>query len=329
MPWAADAVANPDPALLRSTGCVFIARYVGTPYQAYGVSRGYINACHAAGLGVGLIFEEWASQFLSGYDGARAACNRHMATWDALGAPRDGSVIPMVVLVDPNPGVVYGAEAQLQAYARGWDDALVGQYGFPEWTDYGSKYGSDLARAVAPHLTRRWGVRTWGYQAAYADMYQEPNIAPPVANTDYNSLSRLDMGQWGGEGSGPPPKKKWSDDMIYVQNGVVALHMQGPVIAAEFGAPYNTFGVPTAAIDYAGDRIPFQHHVPSLVIEKFRIADKVATTMPTGSGGATPDQVAAVQASVAAQQNLADAMTSASTEVKQAADTLAAAFQSP
>lgn len=206
MVWAADAAGNPDPGELAASDCLFIARYLGTPYQRYGVTREYVDACHAHGVGVGLIAEEWASQFLGGYDTARAACDRAMAAWDALGAPRDGSVIPMVVLVDPSPGAVLGNEQLLLDFARGWDDALT-EAGFPEWTGYGSRYGLDLAGEVAPHMTRRWGVGTWGFgerpdgslpEHVPADMIQHGNRAAPVAGCDYNTLFRLDMGQWGG-----------------------------------------------------------------------------------------------------------------------------------
>ena len=207
MTWAADAVANPDPGELAASGCTFIGRYLGTAFQAYGVTRDYVDACHAAGVGVLLIMEEWGSQFLGGYGAATACAGRMLAAWDALGAPRDGTVIPAVVLVDPSPGVVDGNEAALRDFARGWHDALTGA-GFREWTGYGSRYGLDLAAAVAPSMTRRWGVRTWGFADGAADLIQEPNVEAPVARCDYNTVNRPDMGQWGGGATPPAPDQE-------------------------------------------------------------------------------------------------------------------------
>lgn len=226
MTWAADAAGNPDPAALAETGCLFVARYVGTPYQRYGVTRDYVAACHDHGVGVGLIFEEWANQFRGGYDAARQSCARMLAGWDALGAPRDGTVIPMVVLVDPSPSAVLGNEDRLRDYARGWDDALTAA-GFREWTGYGSRYGLDLAGEVAPHMTRRWGVGTWGFgerpdgslpEHVPADMIQHGNRAAPVAGCDYNTLLRLDMGQWAPAAVSAPRPRTWRHDVLMLRD---------------------------------------------------------------------------------------------------------------
>ena len=148
--WAADAASDKDPQALKDSDCLFIARYVGTRYQRYGVSRQYIDDCLGVGVGVMLIFEEWASQFLGGYNAARDCCARMMESWNNLGAPLDGSVIPAVVILDPSPSAAYGNEAALQDFARGWNDCLP----FNEFTGYGSRYSLDLAGAVAPKMTR-------------------------------------------------------------------------------------------------------------------------------------------------------------------------------
>lgn len=210
MTWAADAAGDPDPQALAASGCSFVARYVGTAHQRYGVTRRYIDACHAAGVGVGLIFEEWGSQFLGGYQAAVESCARMTAGWDALGAPRDGTVIPMVVILDPSPGAAYGNEGALREFARGWNDALP----FSQFTGYGSRYALDLAAQVAPKMTRRWGVGTWGYGERAdgtlppdvgADMIQHGNRGAPVPGCDYNTLLRPDMGQWGGNAATRQP----------------------------------------------------------------------------------------------------------------------------
>lgn len=223
----ADAAGHPDPWALRQAGYQVIAQYLGTPYQAYGVSRSYVDQCFEAGLGVILIMEEWSSQFLGGYPAAVDSCNRMMAAWDALGAPRDGSVIPHVVLVDPTPSAVYGAEGILQAYAKGWDDALP----FPAWRGYGSKYGLDLAAQVTTKMILPWGVGTWGYGEQWngalpdwtgdvADMIQHGNVAGWVGGIDHNSLYRLDLGAWGGQAPGPeePPISSREDEMHLFHN---------------------------------------------------------------------------------------------------------------
>jgi len=255
---AADAAGHPNPEDLRNAGFQFIGQYVGTAHQNFGVSREYIDRCLSCRVGVLLIFEEWGSQFLGGYGTAVEACARMMASWDALGAPRDGSVIPAVVIVDPNPGAVAGNEQALRDFARGWNDALP----FHEFTGYGSKDGLDLAAEVAPKMTRRWGVGTWGFgerpdgslpDFVPADMIQHGNIGSPVAGTDFNTVFREDMGQWGG----PVLKlhRFEEDDMfnaliVGIDGLVHAYAVQGTTILYEYPSePRGAYGIPQAAID--------------------------------------------------------------------------------
>lgn len=215
MVWAADAVSNPSPAALKMSGCAFIGRYVGTAYQRYGVSRSYIDDCLAHGVGVLLIFEEWASQFLSGRSGAAACCDRMMAGWDALGAPSDGSVLPAVVMLDPSPSVIYGAEPQMREWSRGWQEHLP----LPGFMGYGSRYSLDVAAQTAPKMIRRWGVRTWGYQdGPPPDLIQEPNIAPPIGGVDYNTIVRADLGVWGGQSAGAREDDPMSERLVENQD---------------------------------------------------------------------------------------------------------------
>jgi hypothetical protein len=255
---AADAAGHPNPEDLRNAGFLFIGQYVGTAHQNFGVSREYIDWCLSCRVGVLLIFEEWGSQFLGGYGVAVECCARMMAGWDALGAPRDGTVIPAVVLVDPTPGAVAGNEQALRDFARGWNDALP----FPEFTGYGSKNGLDLAAEVAPKMTRRWGVGTWGFgerpdgslpDFVPADMIQHGNVGSPVAGTDFNTVFREDMGQWGGHLA--KPFRFEEDDMfnalIVGIDGIVhAYAVQGTTILYEYPPePRGAFGIPQAAID--------------------------------------------------------------------------------
>jgi hypothetical protein len=256
---AADAAGHPDPQALRDAGYLFVGKYVGTAHQAYGVSRAYIDECLAVGIGVLLIFEEWGNQFLGGYEAALASCDRMMRGWDALGAPRDGTVLPAVALLDPSPSAVYGNESQFRDYARGWNDALP----FPEFTGYGSLYAHMLAADVAPKMTRRWGVGTWGYGegrhgelpdaiAFSVEMIQHGNVASPVPNTDHNTLYRADMGQWGG----PAPRPKPKDSLMWVAiikglDGLVHAYVcAGATILYELPQqPVSIFNIPQAAID--------------------------------------------------------------------------------
>lgn len=267
--WAADAVGHPNPVGLRNSDCLFIGQYVGTRYQRYGVSRQYIDDCIGEGVGVLLIFEEWSSQFLGGYNAARDCCARMMEGWNNLRAPMDGSVIPGVVILDPSPSAAYGAEAELQDWARGWNDFLP----FNEFTGYGSKYSLDLAGAVAPKMTRRWGVRTWGYQNGGADMYQEPNIAAPIQNVDYNSLTREDMGQWEGFVTPPQPTPKKREHKMYIGkdgetywlvspgNGAWGMSPESAKAAVANGIPlienpgwwHGLVGAPVAPVVNTGD----------------------------------------------------------------------------
>jgi len=262
----ADAAGHPDPWALKDAGYQVIAQYLGTPYQHYGVSREYIDQCFAAGIGVILIMEEWSSQFLGGYPAAVQSCARMMAAWDALGAPRDGSVIPHVVLVDPTPSAVYGAEGVLQAYAKGWDDVLP----FPAWRGYGSKYGMDLAVAVTTKMLKPWGVGTWGYGESgngslpawtgeVADMIQHGNVGGWVPGIDHNSLFRIDLGAWGGPAPATPVEEE-HEDMAYIAVGnhpflgrcaaiVDGGYRNGEFFTGELGPPeYGS--IPKTALDW-------------------------------------------------------------------------------
>jgi hypothetical protein len=306
--WAADAAGDPDPTVLAESRCLFIARYVGTRYQRYGVTRGYIDACHAAGVGVGLIFEEWGSQFLGGYQAAVACGQRMLASWDALGAPRDGSVIPLVVIVDPSPSAVYGNENAVRDFARGWHDLLTSE-GFPEWTGYGSRYGLDLAGEAAPSMTRRWGVGTWGYgerrdgslpDDVPADMIQHGNRAAPVPGTDYNTLFRLDMGQWGGPAVAPPRRKEhqvWSAIIVGPDGLPISYAVAGSTILFQDDPtkPRGIYGIPQAAIDRGVcvrvDDKPAPDGRPGTAWDRLRAASDASLVMPTAGVPGEPAPV--------------------------------------
>jgi hypothetical protein len=181
-----------------------------------------------------------------------------MESWNNLGAPLDGSVIPAVVILDPNPGAAYGAEAELQAFARGWNDHLP----FNEFTGYGSRYSLDLAGQVAPKMTRRWGVGTWGYGESGngslppnvpADMIQHGNLEAPVLGTDYNTIFRVDMGQWGGSSA----NKKKEESYMWIAlavwlDGVHAFKVGAGGILWEYPRDsFGAYGIPQAALDDA------------------------------------------------------------------------------
>ncbi len=345
--WAADAATNPDPTALAESGCLFIARYVGTAYQRYGVDRTYIDACLANGVGVGLIMQEWASQFLGGYAAAIACGQRMLAGWDRLGAPRDGSVIPMVVMVDPNPGAVPGNEGALRDFARGWHDLLTRE-GFPEWTGYGSRYGLDVAQSAAPSMTRRWGVGTWGFGErgdgslpadVPADMIQHGNRGAPVPRTDYNTLFRLDMGQWGGPAVKPPERKV--NDMPYIAVGNtpfmraaayvdggfrVGPIFGGPPGPAEYGA------IPQEALDWKSK--PGRDAVQFVFFDDDpeRFVALLAERPTPGEGGGgdgtglTAEQRAAVKTAEASLRSIATNAAESAKAATTAADALGNAF---
>lgn len=312
MSWAADAAGHPDPRALKDAGCLFVGQYVGTDYQHFGVSRGYIDACLALDLGVLLIFEEWASQFLGGYPVARQMMARMRAGWDALGAPNDGTVLPAIAVVDPSPGAVPGHEAELRDFVHGIEDALW----LPAWTGYGSRYGLELATGVAPRMTRRWGVGTWGYGErpdgslppdVPADMIQHGNRAAPVGGVDYNTLFRDDMGQWGGTLVPAPPSRPKENDLYIVRNrdtGQRLLYTAlgvTPNIDESFSNELQFAGVPY--YDLPGgvaDSLGLVHiaHRRGIVQE----VDDAISDEPGGGGGA-PDLPAVPRDAWAAETN--------------------------
>jgi hypothetical protein len=200
MPIALDAAGHPNPQAVKNTGALFIGQYVGTAFQQYGVSRAQIDAYLAAGIGVLIVFEEWDNQFLGGRQAALESCARMVAACEQLGVPR--TIRPAVALLDPTPSALTGNEGSLRAYARGWNDALP----WAEFMGYGSRAALDLAADVAPKMTRRWGVGTWGYGERMdgslppnvpADLIQHGNAVSPLAGTDVDTILTLDIGYWG------------------------------------------------------------------------------------------------------------------------------------
>jgi hypothetical protein len=225
MSWTAlDSVGQPDPNVARDSGYSFIAAYVGTQYQRYGTTRGYIDRVLGAGLGFWPIFEEWASQFLSGYDVAVQMMGRMRAGWNSLGLPNDGSCCPAIALVDPNPGAVEGNEGALVAFAKGVDDSCW----LPSWAGYGSKYGLDVVRGHVWKMQWRWGVGTWGFgergdgslpNNVDADMIQHGNKHAQLPGCDENTVFTEWVGQLGGPVTPTPtPQRPKENDLYIVRN---------------------------------------------------------------------------------------------------------------
>ena len=303
MTWAADAAGNPDPAALAATGCAFIGRYLATPFQRYGVTRAYVDACHERGVGVLLIAEEWGSQFLGGAPAATAAAGRALAAWDQLGAPRDGTVTPAVVLVDPSPGLVPGNEPALRAFAAAWDAELVAA-GFRAWTGYGSRYGLEISSQVAPHMTRRWGVGTWGYGERSdgslpadvgAHLIQHGNRAAPVAGCDFNTILSPDMGQWGG--TTPARTEEVPDMYVYRGQTIYGVPLGGVAagdrVLLSLDGPDAAYGLSQGILDWKNG--PGRDAVPVVFLDPVSLAALVqppATPNPGGSATVDLDRLA-------------------------------------
>lgn len=301
MTWTAiDSVGQPDPQAAKDAGYLFVAAYVGTAYQRYGTTRAYIDRVLAVGLGFLPIFEEWASQFLGGYDTATQMMGRMRQGWDGLGLPNDGTCCPAIALVDPDPGRVYGNENALIDFARGVDDACW----LPTWTGYASRVGHET---VAPHvrkMARRWGVGTWGYgealngslpQTVDADMIQHGNKPAALPGCDENTVFTENMGQLGATTAPVPPREE--EDVAYIAVGnavmgsVAAVVDGGYRVGDFFTGPAGAYGIPQSAIDWnnAGGR---DLKYVSFYGDDTRFAHVIAerpSDSGGGGGGGTPN----------------------------------------
>jgi hypothetical protein len=105
---------RPNPAILKQAGFLFALRYLAPPTSGKVIGLAELQALHAAGLGVGLVWETYASRPLEGAAAGQADGVEARAQAKALGFP-DGFPIFGAVDSDPPASEYPAIAAYLQA----------------------------------------------------------------------------------------------------------------------------------------------------------------------------------------------------------------------
>jgi len=170
--------ARPDPAAMRGAGAIAVMRYL-SPTPAKNLSAAERDALHAAGLGIGLVWESTAARAGAGYAAGLADARAAEAQAAALGYPAG---CPIFYAVD-----YAAAVAAVLPYFQGVAAAAVHPLGV---------YGSAAIVEGVP-APWKWQTAAWsaGRISPAAHLYQQA-VGSPVAGTDINDL-RAALPLWG------------------------------------------------------------------------------------------------------------------------------------
>lgn len=214
---------HPDPAVLRAAGYVGVMRYLARKVDAKLLQAAERDALHAAGLGIGLVWETTASRAGDGEAAGIADALTAEGLADGLGAPRE---LPIFYAVDFD-----ATAAQVAPYfdgVRANARRPVGLYG-----SFRIVEGVDV--------DWYWQCAAWsrGRISDRAHLYQR--IGAPVPGTDENRVYRpLPLWIRGGVTKLNPVKGRITSRFALKRKnpatGVVASHL-GVDIANAMGTP--------------------------------------------------------------------------------------------
>jgi hypothetical protein len=178
---------HPNPAAIKAAGFVGVMRYLSAD-PTKNLSKAEAVSLHAAGLGIGLIWETSGGRAASGYSGGVADVRAAEPQADVLGFPR---FLPIGYAVDydADPSVILPYVKGVMAAAR--HPVAV----------YGSRRVCEAVRTLGvPYL---WQCSAWSGTAvsSVANLYQRLAETHPISGTDENVMI-LPYPLWG---VGPVP----------------------------------------------------------------------------------------------------------------------------
>lgn len=190
--------ARPDPAQIKAAGYDMVLRYLASsaPAQPKVLTIAERNALWAAGLGIGLVWEESAQRALAGRDAGVADATAANAMAAALGVPAD-VIIFFAVDFDAAPD-------QVRPYFEGVHSVRprCGCYG-------GNKVIDPLMAAGLIQAGWQAGAASWsnGKVSPNASIVQRTSatVAHPIPSTDENAIATTDGWGWFAAAATVPP----------------------------------------------------------------------------------------------------------------------------
>lgn len=218
-------------AKLSAVGITFAMRYLANPDKQppKALSAQEVADDHAAGLGVGLIYEtDGRSGPMAGAAGGAADAAAAIASARALGAP-SGTAIYFAVDFDAQPAhrnriASYAATVTALCHAAGFRSGIYGGLRVMSWVQHLCDYG--------------WQTEAWSYGSwnAWAVLRQAGTVTVPGLTAD-RDLSRGPFGVW----APPAPVVEEDPDMTmrftaYTPAGTaIFLALGGRVIHVDGG----------------------------------------------------------------------------------------------
>jgi hypothetical protein len=184
MTWVGDySWARPSPLTLAAGGCVGVIRYLGPGNGGRDVTTAEMAVLHAAGLGLGLVWETTTTAALAGFQAGWADVDKANRYADALGYPGH---LPIFYAVDTDvtPAQVRGPVADTFRGAIKASKRPVRPYGEADVLD--------ILCGELGLMPCGWQCAAWsrGRMSSYRCMYQ---TWPPVMNqtVDRNELGPM------------------------------------------------------------------------------------------------------------------------------------------
>ena len=196
--------ARPSPSCLKA-GFAAAFRYVGKdPRGGKDLTKPEADSLLAAGLKIGVVFQNRAAQLPQGYDAGRANATQGHAQAVACGMPASR---PLYLSVDRDPASFTTANWRyLELYMQGAIDVL----GVQRVGVYGAR--SVMDRLIPRFATYGWQTRAWsgGVWSTRARVRQHTfNVDRCGGLVDINDVTHVDYGQWPyvTAPTTPPPSK--------------------------------------------------------------------------------------------------------------------------
>jgi Rv2525c-like, glycoside hydrolase-like domain len=218
----------PSPAAIRQAHYVGVVRYIGTPGRSKNLTRAEVREMRAAGIPIGLVYEESAAWMRGGAAAGAAAARA------ALADARTCGVGVRCVYLACDEDVT--STAMMQTVQKCLDGAAgvlgrgrVGVYGEADVID---------ACLGAKHATWGWQTRSWsgGRVSTRAHLLQQVGyVYPDGVQSDRSTVMKTDWGQWpdpnGDDVSAPDV---WAYKIPYPSYGADVPHAKPAYSAGEY-----------------------------------------------------------------------------------------------